>query len=284
MYAKMIAEQRERMRKQRVLQQCTSLLNSIDLQLKEVAEDIRYSSFVGNTDSTRMQMKAARELSLSDPDKGLLMAQEASRSASDILSIAYSGHKQWSDNRRMVYRQTAETVNEIKAIPIESKKLQLEMAALVSRLDANLDVAAKPEYLKQYVEEIKVAAIAVKERDEREVIRREVVKKVVGILEDQGFSVDSPKIKDNVVFITSTTPTGKAAMFQIQEDNMMKFDFEGYEGTTCKEQLDVILEKLGSDEDIKTGIEQFVWKNPDRIKKGAKDLPYGTQRHMAGRQ
>jgi len=119
------------------------------------------------------------------------------------------------------------------------------------------------------------------QEDEKEVIRKEVVKKVIGILENQGFVVDNPKIKDNIVFITSKTPSGKVALFQIHDDNMMHFDFEGYEGTTCKDQLDAILQKLSTEEEVETGIEQFVWKNPDRIKKGAKDAPYSPARYMS---
>ena len=62
----------------------------------------------------------------------------------------------------------------------------------------------------------------------------------------------------------------------------MNFDFKNYEGTTCKDELDAILKKLETDGELETCVEQFVWHNPDKIKKGAKDFPYGQtqQRYM----
>jgi DNA-binding MarR family transcriptional regulator len=277
----MLAQQREKMRLQRVQEQCVSLINSLESQLKETVENPNYSTFIGNIDNTIQQLEDIRQISTSNPDKGLQMVQESSQKVSNILSIAISRHEQWSDNQRIAYKEISQTVNEIKAIPVELKKLQVEMKSLIDRLDAGLDIATMPEQLKSFVNDIREKANVIKEKDEKEVIRKEVVKKVIDVFENQGFIVDNPRIKDNIVYITSKTPSGKIALFQIHDDNMMNFDFEGYEGTTCKDQLEAILEKLSTEEEVETGIEQFVWKNPDRIKKGAKEAPYSPNRYMS---
>jgi len=98
-YARMLAQQREQMRLQRVQEQCVSLINSLESQLKETVENPNYSAFIGNVDSNIQQLDAIRQLSRSNPDKALQMAQESSQKVSNIVSIAMSKHQQWSDNQ-----------------------------------------------------------------------------------------------------------------------------------------------------------------------------------------
>jgi hypothetical protein len=113
-YARMLAQQREQMRLQRVREQCVSLINTLESQLKETVENPNYSSFIGNTDNMIQQLEDIRQISQSDPDQGLIMAQESSQKVSNIVSIAMSEHQQWSDNQRIAYKEISQTVNDIK--------------------------------------------------------------------------------------------------------------------------------------------------------------------------
>ena len=74
-------------------------------------------------------------------------------------------------------------------------------------------------------------------------------------------------------------PSGKLARFDVQLDGRMDFDLDGYEGRACADEIERIEQTMHDQFGVRLGPQQVTWKNPNRIAKGARDLPSGgTQR------
>ena len=125
------------------------------------------------------------------------------------------------------------------------------------------------------------AAAMLKEASEKnfeEAIRKEVVKGLLTTLTNMGFIVQLPCLEgDNesgkIVRLIGKLPSGKTASFNVHLDGQMDFDFDGYEGKACAKELEHIDELLGQQFSIKLSENQINWKNPDKIAKGAMQLP-----------
>ena len=113
-----------------------------------------------------------------------------------------------------------------------------------------------------------------------ESVRREVVSGLLSTLTNMGFVVDQPTLEGKdpatgVVKLTGRMPSGRMASFEVNLDGRMNFDFDGYEGRVCGKDLEVIDKTLQQQFAVKLGEAQVNWKNPDKIAKGARNLPAG---------
>ncbi len=109
--------------------------------------------------------------------------------------------------------------------------------------------------------------------------RREAVTAIVKELERLGFVVDSPKRrrdggKDDVV-VMARRPTGQQALFQVSHDGGFQYKFEGYDGMSCRKDMDKILPKLDEVYGIKLSDARVLWQNPDKISKDQRPLEGG---------
>jgi hypothetical protein len=114
--------------------------------------------------------------------------------------------------------------------------------------------------------------------------RREVVRGLLVTLKNMGFVVEGPQVQADgadagMVTLVGRLPSGRMARFDVQLDGHLKFDFNGYEGRTCGKQLDEVTRALERQFALKAGPVQVTWKNPDKISKGALDLPSGGRAH-----
>jgi len=107
--------------------------------------------------------------------------------------------------------------------------------------------------------------------------RREVVGGLLTTLGNMGFVVEAPVLEDqdggNVVKLVGRMPSGRTAAFHVNLDGKLAFDFDGYEGRMCGKEMAAIEATLQEQFAIKMGPAQVTWKNPDKIAKGAMDLP-----------
>ncbi len=111
-----------------------------------------------------------------------------------------------------------------------------------------------------------------------ESVRKEVVKGLLTTLTSMGFAVEPPRLqaKDNtagVVTLSGRMPSGKKAKFEVNLDGRMNFDFDGYEGRACGKDLEKINHTLQEQFAVKLSGSQITWKNPDKIAKGARNMP-----------
>lgn len=123
-------------------------------------------------------------------------------------------------------------------------------------------------------------ALAVADADEAAVseqARREVVSAVSEALLDAGFITEKPRrIRadglDEVV-LRATRPSGAEAAFRIGLGGVMHYEFDKYEGTACRKDIDQVLPTLQSVYGIQLSDRRVVWENPDDLDQDARPLP-----------
>lgn len=114
-----------------------------------------------------------------------------------------------------------------------------------------------------------------------ETVRREVVRGLVSSLTEIGFILEGPRLADaekkgGVVTLTGKLPSGRAARFEVHIDGRMHFDFDGYEGRSCANELENVERVLRERCSLKLGPTQVTWKNtPLQRSRGARELPTG---------
>lgn len=150
---------------------------------------------------------------------------------------------------------------------------------------------SKPRLSTRRIPRWRPAEVFVQERGEAsldETVRRGVVRGLLSTLKTMGFVVEGPQFRDGsteggVVTLVGKMPSGKCARFEVRLDGRMNFDLDGYEGRACAAEIERIGQTLHGRFGVKLGPPQMTWKNPDRIAKGARDLPSGGSRQIGCR-
>lgn len=99
--------------------------------------------------------------------------------------------------------------------------------------------------------------------------RRQVVRQLMAALMRTGFQVQTPKRrladgKDEVI-LRARKPSGSRAMVRVDTEGTMFHKFDRYEGSTCKEDIELVHEQLEAIYGISLSEERIVWENPDRL-------------------
>lgn len=273
--AELIARQKEAERQRRVRQQCQALAEMIEQNIREVEAEPGFTTFLEGIDKIQGQVKSARSLIRESPDDAFEQLQDVAGDVHEFSVGVRSKRERWSNEREQAYREVSLLRDMVQSIPIETPAYHRDMERLIGRLDQASAVVLKSTELNTLMTEVKDEAQKIAELDEKEHTRKMIVGQVVKLLSTHGFQVGRPKIKNDVVHLQAKMPSGKEILLQIFDDAKIHFDFERYDGMACKDELDAILQKLETEGHIETCIEQFVWHNPDKIKKGAKEFPYG---------
>lgn len=281
--AEMIKRQKEELRKNRVREQCSNMLSSIEAKVAQHINDPQFSHFFSD-DASMIQNETshAKDKIQSDPDFALSMIQATSLKLNKSISSVVAAEKQWSDERKRSYEKLFETIEMLDSLPIKSIQYTQKIESLSSQLKTFSDIATTSAEIEKNIVNTQQEAAAIVQKDEREEVRKEVVKKIISILKAQGFVVATPTLKEQSVYIRGKLPTGKKVLFQVQDEGIIDFDLDGYTGETCQNEIEGIIEKLNDEGSVNSSIEQFVWHNPDKIRKGSKEFPTssGQNRYM----
>lgn len=121
----------------------------------------------------------------------------------------------------------------------------------------------------------------IEEQSFDETVRRKVVGGLVSTLKQKGFVVQGPVLegqdpRTGSVVLHGQMPSGKKAAFAVNLDGKMEFDFDGYQGRACGQEMEKIEQELNKHYEVKLGPAQVNWKNPDRLTKGAMNAPTGN--------
>jgi len=116
------------------------------------------------------------------------------------------------------------------------------------------------------------------QKDFDETVRKEIVQGLLTTLTQRGFVVQPPYLDgqekaSQTVRLLGKLPSGKMAAFTVHLDGRMDFDFEGFQGRACAQELEKIDTMLHEQFSIQLSENQITWKNPDKIAKGALNLP-----------
>lgn len=273
--AQLIAQQKEAERRRRVQQQCVALAQAVEQKIQALVSDPGLTTFLGGISTLQEQVASARSLAAAKPDEALEQLQEVAGSVQDLVTSAHSKRECWSEEREQIHRQASLLLENLGSITLESPAYRKKMEDLIQRLEQASTTAMKSSDFHSLIRDVEGTARTIASLDEQESVRRITVRHIADLLSTRGFVVGQPKIRDDVVYLQAKMPSGKEVLLQIFNDAKIHFDFENYEGTACKDELDAILTKLETEGQIEACVEQFVWHNPDKIKKGSKDLPYG---------
>jgi hypothetical protein len=275
--AEMIARQKEELRRQRVKEQCDQMISNMEAKLNMYMNNVHYSDIFGSESLViKSKINTAKAIIQSDPDTALSGLNDISTQLNRSISTVVSTEKKWSEERKVSYQQIEETIDELRSSTIRSPKYSEERNNLLSKLELLEDTATSSDNIKKTLETVHSEMNTIIRMDEQEEIRKETVRKIVSILKEQGFTISKPILKEKAVHVTGKLPSGKKVLFQIHPEGAIDFDLDGYSGQTCKNEIDGVIEKLNEGEEIESSIEQFAWHNPDKIKKGSKEFPYGN--------
>jgi hypothetical protein len=225
----------------------------------------------------------------SAPDAALKTALKTQKHLNKVVAQAESAAQKWS-------KQQAEARAQLEAIQqsLKAEKESANTAGQEALAQAEQMVAqARSLYQQGRYEQIgslcRQAEQSIQKAGKEsfdESVRKEVVKGLLGTLMSMGFVIEGPQLnqdgdKAGVVTLSGRMPSGKMARFEVNLDGRMQFDFEGYEGRACAKDLEKINATLQEQFAVKLTGSQIIWKNPDKIAKGARDLPSGSRNTIA---
>lgn len=273
MRARLEAERRERIRLDQVRNTCKSiqkaLLDQISTVSGKISQTIRsdLSKMMAEINDLTQKIQAA-------PDNSLI---EINKYQDRLVAVIAQGRlkkEEWDDFQKEIEELKIKTQIQVESLKnlglnLSNKKYE-DLSGKFTALHAGN--TTKEELLK-IIEEVE----AVRSEIENEEVRRETVKSIIEMFHGLGFTPSKPKMKDDNVTLLGKLPSGKLAHFSVNIEGSIEFDFEGYNGTACKDQLDTIQENLKIKFGMESEIEQFEWHNPDLLDKGSKDFPIGGQ-------
>ena len=277
-----IERQREFERLRRVQLHCDTLANTIDKNIQNLVAEPGFATFLEDLNAVKKQINSAKSLQKAEPDAALEQLQRSAENVQEFAISIQSKVQKWSFERENAYKNLSNLLDTLTSIPLESSTYQMQMEDLINRVRQANDTAINSSDIHKLILDVEEKAQHIAALDEKESVRKMTVNFIINMLSARGFKINPPKIKDDVVHLHAKMPSGKEVLLQILNNAEIHFDFRNYEGTTCKDELDTILKKLETEGELETCVEQFVWHNPDKIKKGAKDFPYGQtqQRYM----
>ena len=139
--AELIKRQKEELRKNRVREQCSNMLSSIEAKMNQHINDPQFSHFFSD-DASMIQndISQAKDKMQSDPDFALSMIQATSLKLNKSISSVMAAEKQWSDERKRSYEKLFKTIEMLDSLPIRSAQYAQKFKSLSNQLKAFSDI------------------------------------------------------------------------------------------------------------------------------------------------
>ena len=270
--ARLEAERREKLRLEQVRSECNNLIKIIKSKTNEVQSDSSVSSVMsGMTNLINSRIGSLQDAVQSAPDQTLSSLKTLSNEVNNFIVQSVSPQRKWVKEQEETYKKLLNFKDEVKSFEAKDKNKINEYLEKISNLET---ISVDKKVIDETISSITTEFNELKEKEMKENERREIVKQILSVLKSQGFITRKPLLKSEGVELVGKLPSGKGVIFHVQEDARITYDFDGYEGTTCKTELEGLVTKLSTESGVETSIEQFTWHNPDKIEKGAKDLPF----------
>jgi hypothetical protein len=225
----------------------------------------------------------------SAPDAALKTALKTQKHLNKVLAQTESAAQKWSKQQAEARAQLEAIQQNLKAEKESANKAGQEALTQAEQTIAEAISLYQQGRFEQIASLCQRAEQSIQQAGKKsfdESVRREVVKGLLSTLTNMGFVIDGPQLRQDgdqagVVTLSGRLPSGRMARFEINLDGRMKFDFEGYEGRACAKDLEKINTTLQEQFAVKLTGSQITWKNPDKIAKGARDLPSGSRNTIA---
>lgn len=276
------AERREALRKQRVRQACTATHQRLSAALQIAAEPAVERFLAKARPALTTALANARQAIAETPDAAREQLAQVDQQWIQVNARARAAAKQWQAERARCFEaveaahgRLSDARETLAAIPEPAA----QALADARRAAPSGDEAAVRGHLRQMDAALDAAHAAATQEAER----KAVVKGLLHTLRTLGFQTRRPALKGGLVVLEGTLPSGRTAVFEVTLDGQLAFDLHGYEGRACKADLDQVSAELVTRFGVQMGPPQFEWTNPDKISKGAQDLPGGGHTHGGNR-
>ena len=100
-----------------------------------------------------------------------------------------------------------------------------------------------------------------------EKVRRKVLQFIKKTITAKGFIIAQGNIKKrgDVVTMLAQKPGGETAIFTVYLDGKFVYDFKGYEGQACQQDIEPFLKDLEEVYGVELSNRREIWRNPDRL-------------------
>jgi len=271
----------EQIRFDNLKKQAGASLNDTDALLKNIHDPAMQQLLGLEIRKLQPQIRKISELIKTNPKKATAQSKALQKQFSKLLD----------QTQRQLEKQAAEKAQ--ANAELEAVKQQLEAASedandiirgTLQQVQTVIETAQERYQNKQYTalsescRQAEAMLETASRKDFDETVRKEVVNGLLTTLGKMGFVVQSPYLDGDeqasrTVRLLGKLPSGKKAAFNVHLDGRMDFDFDGYEGRACAKELEKIDEMLNQQFAIELGENKLTWKNPDKIAKGAMQLP-----------
>lgn len=281
--AELEAIERERLRVDQVRRECSALLDACNDEMAAIRDAAVQQLTAPALREVRKALTEARGQLGSAPDAAIAAARTAQRSLHTAVAQGEASARRWSEEQRHAQEALAAArldARVMRSVAGNSGAASLEEAdsaiAEAEKLIAQGKNAAADQVINRAGERIEAGRQAALD----ESVRKAVVSSLLTTLREQGFQVEKPQLfageqPGGHVILVGHLPSGRRARFDVFLDGKLGFDMDGYEGRACARDLESVEETLRTKFRIQLGPPQITWKNPDKISKGARDLPTG---------
>ncbi len=270
---------KEQLRLSQVRAECTALVEACEAALREVRDVSVQQLAATDLRDVAAALSLGRAAIADRPDAALQDLSDVPARLQTALAGAESKARAWSQEQTVAVARARAAVQRTDAVatlhagPGNAGTAGIAARAALQRAEAG-DVAASMSLL--VAAEGDLVAARASDLDER--VRREVVKGLLKSLKDMGFVTVGPQLTADVVVLEGRLASGRRARFEVSVEGRMTFDLDGYEGRACARDLEKVEVSLRDKFGVKLGPPQVVWKSPDRLTKGAQDIPGGNTR------
>jgi hypothetical protein len=291
-----LRREREQARRAEVRHQATQLLTRA--QSVSAGVDHHLAQHFGREalKQAALLSQDSQRLLSADPDKALQLARRsiaaAERAAAEASAklAAWTQSKVEAQEKLTVLRLSLEGLAERGCIKGSvDPRLALAARCLVEatsamRREAFSAASAAAGDGQKAMEEAEEAR---RHQEEREAIRKEIVRSLRRVLGQMGFSVAPPRLVPGAdagkVVLTGILPSGRQATFEITLDGQVCYDFAGYSHRQCGADEEAIRKQIEAlcNASATEQTKHFKDEAPLRIDRNAHDLPESGRRHMS---
>ena len=231
------------------------------------------------------QIKKVSDLIQADPQKAKSLNKDLQKQIQKMLDETQKKFQKEAQAKARANVILEQVRQQLEASTEESAPISNESLQPIRNLVETATEQYQQGRFKQVQESCQQAAKLLQRVSEKsfdETVRKEVVQGLLSTLNSMGFVIQAPYLEGNqeagkTVRLIGRLPSGKTASFNVHLDGKMEFDFDGYEGRVCAKELEKIDQLLDQQFSIKLSDNQITWKNPDKIAKGAMQLPAGNR-------
>jgi hypothetical protein len=273
-------QRREELRLEQVRRECQALAAACEAAVHGV-EDLAVQQIAGRElGALAARLRQVGAGIQAQPDASIASLAGVQAEIQGCIARAEAGARAWSDAQVAAVAQAREAEQRAKAVAEAEGSVAAEHSQRAVALAREARRAAEAGSGDAAARLERACAQTARARDEAhdERVRREVARALVRTLRAQGFQLVGPRQKDGLVVLEGRQASGRKARFSIAVDGRMAFDLDGYEGRACAEDMEKVEATLRDRFGVALGPPQVTWKNPDRISRGAKDLPGGAPR------